>query len=219
MNIVQDMDKVLDYEYLVYHIINMFKGYHDQEDLYQVGMLGLIKALENYKDLGKAKFSTYAYKYILGEVTSFIRENKLVRVSRDIIKQKKQIDKTKDILRQKLLREPTITEISLMSEISEDKINYINKICVNPKSLDDTLDENEQISYYNSVKIYDNNMDSTIMSLNQELQKLNPIEQQIIYDKYYNGYSQSEISDILGISQAQVSRKENKVLAKLKVRL
>ena len=166
-----------------------------------------------------AKFSTYAYYYVLGEVTTYIRENKTIKVSRDLIRTNKQIEKAKDILRQKLLREPSDYEISIFLGIKEEEIAFIREMCSYTKSLDEVLTENEQLDYYNSVGVYEKNMDTTIMSLHQELECLEAEERQIIYDKYYNGYTQSEISINLGISQAQVSRKENKILEKLKVKL
>lgn len=171
------------------------------------------------KESSNKKFSTYAYYYVLGEVTTYIRENKTIKVSRDLVRINKQIEKAKDILRQKLLREPSDYEISIFLGIKEEEIGFVREVCSYTKSLDEGLNDIEQNSYYNSVGVYDRNMDITIMTLNQELDCLLPEEKQIIYDKYYNGYTQSEISSNLGISQAQVSRKENKILEKLKVRL
>lgn len=171
------------------------------------------------KEVNNKRFSTYAYYYVLGEVTTYIRENKNIKVSRDLIRINKQIEKAKDILRQKLLREPSDYEISIFLEIKEDEIGFVREICSYTKSLDEELSDSEQINYYNSIGVYDRNMDITIMTLNQELDCLPLEERQIIYDKYYNGYTQSEISINLGISQAQVSRKESKILEKLKVKL
>ncbi len=165
------------------------------------------------------RFSTYAYYYVWGEVTSYIRENKTIKVSRDIIRKSKQIEKADEILSQMLLRKASDYEISVYTGIKEEEIGFIKEICSYTKSLDEGLNNDEQISYYNSVGVYDRNMDPTIIALHQELEYLSPEERQIIYDKYYNGYTQSEISNNLGISQAQVSRKENKILEKLKVRL
>ncbi len=171
------------------------------------------------KENNNAKFSTYAYYYVLGEVTKYIRENKVIKVSRDLIRLNKNIEKARDLLRQKLFREPSDYEVSVFLNIKEDEISFAKELCSYTKSLDENLNDSEEINYYNSVKVYDPNMDSTIMSLHQELEKLSMEERQIIIDKYYKGYTQSEISSNLGISQAQVSRKENKILEKLKVRL
>lgn len=220
MTLNLDMDKILEQKPLVDGIVNKFYWwYSEKEDLYQAGMMGVTKALTNYKEEKKAQFSSYAYTFILGEITDFIRKDKNVKVSRDLIRMNKQIEYTRDILRQKLMREPTDFELSIYLDISEEELFFIKSSCMETKSLDETYEEQEDMTYYNSVKTYDRDMDGTIIDLRKELEKLSLEEKQIIYSKYYEGYSQSEISDSLGMSQSQVSRKENKILQKLKSRL
>ena len=214
-----DIDFVLQYDGLVYSIINKFSFYGDRDDLYQVSMIALLNAYKNYnKESSTAKFSSYAYFYIVGEVTEYIRKSKPYKVSKDIIKLSKKVEYVRDYLRQKLGREVSDLEVSLYLDIDINMIASINEINLNVKSLDDVYNDDNN-SYYNSVSVYDNNLDSDIMDLRNELNKLSAEEKKIIYDKYYRGYSQSEISKELGMSQAQVSRKENKILEKLKVRL
>lgn len=214
-----DIDFVLQYEGLVYSIINKFSFYGDRDDLYQVSMIALLNAYKNYnKESSTAKFSSYAYFYIVGEVTEYIRKSKPYKVSKDIIKLSKKVEYVRDYLRQKLGREVSDSEVSLYLDVDINMIASINEINLNVKSLDDVYNDDNN-SYYNSVSVYDNNLDSDIMDLRNELNKLSAEEKKIIYDKYYRGYSQSEISKELGMSQAQVSRKENKILEKLKVRL
>lgn len=87
------------------------------------------------------------------------------------------------------------------------------------KSLDEMVDDEERLNYYNSIQTYDRGMDSSILDLNGALEKLSDEDRKIIYDHYYNGYTQSEISKSMGISQVQVSRREGKILEKLKGRL
>ena len=129
------------------------------------------------------------------------------------------IEKTRDLLRQKLLREPTDLEVSLFLDIDEEKMMLAKNATMYVKSLDEMVDSDEKLSYYNSVQVYDKEMDSSIMDLNEQLWKLTEEDKKIIYDRYYKGYTQSEVSKDMGISQVQVSRKEAKVLEKLKVRL
>lgn len=215
-----NMDKILELEPLVYGIMNKYYWwYTEKEDLYQAGMMGVVKALKTYQKMKGAQFSSYAYPSILGEITEFIRNNKTVRVSRNLIKTNKQIEQARDILRQKLLREPTDCELSIYLGITEEELSFVKESCMDIKSLDEEYENQEEMNYYNSVKTYDKNMESTIMDLNRELENLSIEEKQIIYSKYYAGYSQSEISESLGISQPQISRKENKILQKLKNRL
>lgn len=212
------MEDLLDYESLVYSIINKYKGYFEQEDLYQVGMMGLIQAYKNFNDNFNIKFSSYAYYYINGEVLKYMRESKTIRVSKDVIKLNRSIEKTKDVMRQKLGREPTITEISLFLEEDEEKIRDALLATQEVKSLDFTYDEDSS-ELYNSIKIMDRGMNESILDLRDEIMRLNPEERNIILARYYGEMTQSEASKELGISQVQVSRKEGKILEKLKQRL
>lgn len=211
------MDDILQYENLVRKIISKYNYYGDYEDLYQVGMMGLMKALKNYKYKG-AKFSTYAYQYIIGEVTSFIRENNPIKISKDVIRLSKEINKCREVLYQKLGRTPTDLEVSLITEIDEEKIAEIREVMKQVESLDYVNEENSE-SVYNSISVDDYNLDSTHLDLQNELNNLEKEERDLIYKRYYEGYTQSELSEYLGMSQVQISRKESKVLEKLKVKL
>ena len=135
------MDNLLEYENLVYSIINKYGSYFDRDDLYQVGIIGLIDAHNHFDDTLGVKFSSYAYYYILGEVTKFVRENRPVRIGKDLVKLNASIEKTKDIMRQRLGREPTDTEISLFLEIDEKKISEVRCALQDVLSLDFQYDE------------------------------------------------------------------------------
>ena len=208
---------ILEYEALVYSIINKYSNY-SRDDLYQVGMLALVEACKNYKSGMGAKFSTYAYFYVKGAVREYVRLSKSVKVSRDTLKLASKIEKAREMLRQKLSREPSDYELSVFLEIDMDTISKVNDATFTILSLDSTdfLDDN---SYYNSVKVEDENLNTDFIDLSNAILELDPTDQQIIYDRYFNGYTQSEISNNLGISQVQVSRKEAKILQKLKVKL
>lgn len=212
------VDQILEQEKLVYSIINRYNGYYDKDDLYQVGMIGLIDASKKFNSSFGVKFSTYAYNYVLGEVTKYMRENNNLKLSKDILKLKQTIIKTRDILRQKLLREPTTTELSLFMEIDEEKIEEIESITQEVKSLDFCYQE-ENDNLYNSVKVEEKDILPDILDLKNEIAKLNEEEKQIIYSRYYCDLTQSETSKELGMSQVQVSRKEAKILQKLKTKL
>lgn len=212
------LDQVLENEGLVYSIINKYHGYYDKDDLYQVGIIGLIDASKKFDSSMGVKFSTYAYKYILGEVTKYMRENVGLRVSREVLKLKQSINNTRDLLRQKLSREPTIEELSVFLEIDDKKIQEIDSITQDVQSLDFCFQE-ESDNLYNSVRVEEQEFNPNILDLKSEIEKLEPLEKQIIYSRYYNDLTQSETSKELGISQVQVSRKETKILEKLKTRL
>ena len=129
-----DVDLLVDNEKLVYSIINKFRGYFDMDDLYQVGMIGLIKASKNFNKSEGVKFSTYAYTYVFGEVNKYIRENNNLKIGKDAIRLKKSKEKAKDIMRQKLLREPTTLEVSLFLDMPLEKVLEIESIKQETKS-------------------------------------------------------------------------------------
>lgn len=211
------MENLLEYENLVYSIINKYSGYFDRDDLYQVGMMGLIDAKRHFDENVGVKFSSYAYYYILGEVTKFVRENRCVKVSKDLIKLNSSIEKCRDTMRQRLEREPTDTEISLFLEIDEEKISEVKCAIQEVQSLDFQYDED--VSLYNSVMSFDSETDAEVLDLRTEIEKLNDEERKLIMARYYQDMTQSETSKKLGISQVQVSRKEGKILEKLRCRL
>ncbi len=203
------MEEVLEYDGLIYSIINKYPKKYDREDLYQVSMIGLINALKHYNSNYNTKFSTFAYYYIVGEVNKYIRENSSLKVSKNLIDLKNKINKTKEVMSQKLDREPTNLEISLFLEVDEELINEAIISTDEVESIDDSYDE---------IKSYDTTS-AEILDLKNELNKLNDEEKKLIIARYYNELTQQETSNILGISQVQVSRNETKILQKLKTRL
>ena len=211
------MDDLLEYENLVYSIINKYGSYFDRDDLYQAGMMGLIDAYNHYDSEHGVKFSSYAYYYIVGEVTKFVRENRSVKVSKDVVKLSQTIEATRDVMRQRLGREPTDTEVSLFMEIDEDRISEVRIMMQEVQSLDFAYDED--VSLYNSILSFDDGTSADILDLKDELGRLSDEEQQLISARYYQDMTQSETSKCLGISQVQVSRKEGKILEKLRQRL
>ena len=202
------MEEILDYEGMLYSIISKYPKRYDKDDLYQVAMLGLIDAHKHYDESFNTKFSTYAYYYIVGEVNKYIRESSSLKVSRNLIDLNKKVIKTKELMSQKLGREPTNLEISLYLEVDEELINNAIIACCEISQI-----ENED------VNSYDNITSSTILDLREEIKKLPKTEKNLIMARYYDELTQSETSKILGISQVQVSRKEKKVLQKLKSNL
>jgi RNA polymerase sporulation-specific sigma factor len=208
------MEDLLEYENLVYSIISKYGSYFDRDDLYQVGMIGLIDAYRHFDESLGVKFSSYAYYYIVGEVTKFVRENRSVKVSKDVIKLNSSIEKCRDVMRQRLGREPTDMEISLFLEISEDKIGEVSSLMQEVKSLDFCYDED--VSLYNSVMRFDNETRDSVLDLKEAIRNLSSEEKALIDARYYQDMTQSEISKILGMSQVQVSRREGKILEKLK---
>ena len=202
------MDELLEYDGLIYSIISKYPKRYDREDLYQVSMIGLIEALKHYDNNYNTKFSTFAYYYIVGEVNKYIRENNSLKVSKNLVDLRNKILKTKEIISQKLGREATNLEISLYLEVDEALVNEA-------LSYDEVTSLEDS---YNEISSYDNTS-AEVLDLKNELDKLSLKEKELIYSRYYEELTQSETSKVLGISQVQVSRNENKILKKLKTRL
>lgn len=202
------MEEVLNYEGLIYSIINKYPKRYDRDDLYQVGMLGLIDAYKHFNKSYDTKFSTFAYYYIVGEVNKYIRESSSLKVSRDLIELKKKILKVKEIMLQKLGREPTNLEISLYLEVDEDLIDEALIATDEVTSIDEAYNIGEE-----------DRVSADILDLKNEIDKLPINEKKLILSRYFNDMTQSEVSKKLGISQVQVSRNEAKILQKLKTNL
>ena len=212
------MEELLNYEGLVYGIIQRYTKYFEKDDLYQAGMVGLINAYHNFDSSQGTKFSTYAYYYVLGEVRKFVREAGLVKVSSDLVKLNQSIEKVREVMSKRLGREPTTTEISLFLEVDEEKIEEARVAALDVRSLDYSVDE-ELPEFYNSVAAFDTETTPDILDLRSEIAKLPEEEKSLIIARYDEDMTQSEASRELGISQVQVSRKEGKILEKLRVAL
>lgn len=202
---------------LIYMIINKyFKGY-DKEDLYQVGVIGLIKAYNNYKENKEAKFSTYAYKYIYGEIYAYIYSDNVIKNSKENIILYKKIKEASNILSQKLMKVPTLEELARFLEMDISIIKKVKESIYTFDSLDRVIsDSGKDISLGDTIKDNKDYYDINYLQLNDELNKLEKEERKLIYLRYYCGKSQTEVADIFGINQVQVSRNEKKTLKKIK---
>jgi len=203
------MEGLLEYDGLIYKIISKYPKRYDRDDLYQVGMLGLIDAYKHYNSNYDTKFSTFAYYYIVGEVNKYIRENSSLKISRNIIELKKKILECRDVMTQKLGRAPTNLEISLYLDVDISLIDNALVATDEVASIDDNI---------NLIKSYDDTSPE-VLDLKGELNKLSSEEKKLIYARYFEDLTQSETSNILGMSQVQVSRSESKILKKLRENL
>ena len=214
-------ESILDYEKMVYSIISKYSyNKNDLEDLYQVGMMALNDACSKYKPGFNTKFSSYAHFYVMGEVLKYLRENRLIKVNKDTIKLNGLINRTREVLAQKYMREPTLDEISDFLEVPLEKVSDVIIASEYVKSNEYELnDEGRELTLYDSVGYEEKCYNEDILDLKNELDKLSENERKIISLRYYEDKSQQETSEVLGMSQVQVSRKENKILVKLKSRL
>ena len=211
------MENILKYENMIYKMIGHYQSF-DQEDLYQVAMIGLMKAQKNFNPDENTKFSTYAYYYILGEIKNYISTNNPMKVSRDLLRLHQSIEHSKEVMSQRLKREPTTEELSVFLEVPVEKIEEAYLATRQVESLDYAYDE-EGDNLYNSFGQNEQQMTEEVLDLKNAIQALPLEEQQLIVARYYEGMTQQETSETLGISQVQVSRKETKILQKLKTTL
>lgn len=214
------MTSLAEYDALVFSVVGDYVKYFDRDDLLQAGREGLVKAYKKYDESRNIKFSTYAYKYILGEVVKYIKGASPVKVGKDLIKLNSSVECAKDLMRQRLGREPSIEEVSLFLEVDVKQIEEAALATSDVKSLDATYDiDGEGSEFYNSIGTTDQNMDLDFLDLRSEISKLDSEERDLIISRYYYDLTQQETSSVLGISQVQTSRKEKKVLEKLRQRL
>lgn len=194
-------------EKLIYKIATRFNNV-SKEDLYQAGVIGLIKAYNNYKQNSETKFTTYAYNYIFGEMYELSNSTRTIKLNKDILKTYKKIEQTKQLLLQKYNKEPSLEEISIFLNIPLKNIIDI----YNATSTIMSLDSTEIRNVYETIpcKEKESNLD-----IKDSLEYLTEEEKNIIKLRYYNDLTQSETANILGLSQVSVSRYEKKSLKKM----
>ena len=197
---------------LIWTIAKQFYGI-EKADLYQAGVLGIIKAFNNYKNDGDTKFSSYAYKYIYGEMYN-VASNKNIKVSKDILKLVKSIEKGRSLLAQKLMRNPSNQELAIFLEIPEEKLEQALIYATQVISIDEEKDDERNL--YEKLAIQEDVSQDELMMLNDSINELDDLEKNIINARYYEDLTQSETAKKLGITQVMVSRYESKSLKKMR---
>lgn len=203
-------DLIIDYDWLIYKIASKYNSYYSMDDLYQVGSIGIIKAYKNYDINSNTKFSTYAYKYVLGEIIDFIKSDRNIKVSEEYMTIYKRYNSIREKLTTKYNRDVSFSEICSFMDISEgDMLNIIETISFTLSS--------DEILYEGSCDDRDEVFNKIL--LESELENLNEFDRTIIDYRYYKDYTQSETAEVMGISQVKVSRSENLILQRLKNRV
>lgn len=202
---------------MIYMIINKyFRGY-DKEDLYQVGVLGVIKAYDNYKKDHNTKFSTYAYTYIYGEIYTYTNNLKGLKLARENYSLYKKINEAKNILSQRLMKEPTIYELSSFLELDYKLIENIINSMKNIDSLERTISsDSKDLSLFDTISDEKDYYNIDYIMLNEEINNLPEPWNQIIRLRYFEDKTQSEVASILGMNQVEISRGEAKVLKRIR---
>ena len=202
---------------LVLSVIKRFSGSSENmDDLFQIGCIGLIKAIDNFDTTLNVKFSTYAVPMIIGEIRRYLRDNNSIRVSRSLRDIAYRAIYAKETYMKNNLKEPTIAEIANEIGIEKETIVYAMDAIQNPVSLfepvytegEDTLYVMDQIS---DKKNREENWVENL-SLREAINRLNQRERHIIDLRFYEGKTQMEVAQEIGISQAQVSRLEKNAL-------
>lgn len=200
------------HEKLIYKIATKFYP-NPVEDLFQAGVIGLIKAYNNYVDNGTTKFTSYAYNYIFGEMYDLSNNLRSIKLNKKILKLYKQIEQTKYLLAQKINYIPSTKEIASFLEIDENLISEVYTCTNNIMSIDSNEEEKRPI--YETISNPQDNINTDHIDLKDSLNTLSQEEKDIINYRYFKDYTQSETAKILGISQVKVSRFEKKSLSKM----
>ena len=182
------------------------------DDLFQVGCIGLIKAIDHFDPAQPVRFSTYGVPMIAGEVRRYLRDNSVIRVSRSIRDVAYRVLQCKEALITRLGREPTLEEISKELEIPLEEVSRaLDAVCA-PASLYDPVysDGGDPLTVMDQVRDTKNTEDGWMehITLQNAFRALNDREKQILSLRFYDGKTQMEVASALGISQAQVSRLE-----------
>lgn len=190
------------------------------DDLFQVGCIGLIKAIDNFNLDMDVKFSTYAVPMIIGEIRRYIRDNNSVRVSRGMRDLAYKALQMKEEISRREGREATLSEIAKGLDVSEKAVGEAMEAIVEPMSLFDSVYGDSEDTVYVIDKLADETESDDAwvenISLKEAIKKLTPREMGIIGRRFYKGRTQMEIAEEIGISQAQVSRLEKAAIEKLR---
>lgn len=208
---------ISDNKNLIYKIASKYSLYYDIEDLFQVGVIGVMKAYKNFNFEMNAKFSTYAYSYILGEILEYIKNDRNIKVNSDAIKLYKSYQKACEFLTHKNSKIPTFTEVCKFLEVSEAEMYNSIVSSEFTVSLDNEVNDNS--NYYELIGEDNRETLDDLICLRNEISNLNTIDREIIRCRYYKDYTQSETANVLGITQVQVSRYEKNILTRMKDRM
>ncbi len=212
---------ILDNMGLIGSIVKKFEGRGvDREDLFQIGSIGLIKAVDKFDTSYGVMFSTYAVPMIMGEIKRFLRDDGMIKVSRSIKEAAYKIYIAREHLERELKREPAISEIAEVLDMSIEDIAAAMDASADVESLQKTIYQGDGTEILLMDRILDENNEimklTDSITLEELLSHLDGNERRIIYMRYYQEKTQAEVARILGISQVQVSRLEKKILLKMR---
>ncbi len=213
---------ILQNSSLIHSICSKNFNYFDKEDLYQEGVIGLIKAYNNFDANKEVKFSTYAFPYIVGEVNEYIRKNKAIKISKDLVRLGRKINEYINKHLEVRGFEPSVDDIAEMLDISKEKVISALEACnmAKSKSLNEEInDEGKAITLLDKVPVKENISKEQMLDLKEAFKYLSDEEKVLIINRYFNNLTQSEVAELLNVNQVYVSRLEKKALTKMKRRM
>lgn len=188
----------------------------EYDDLYQAGCVGLIKAVDNFDESRGFLFSTYAVPVIMGEIKRLFRDGGAIKVSRSLKEKSIRVQAIREKFINSELREPTLSELASLSGFCEEELGEILNV-INPVvSLSVSNEDGENIL---DIPFDDSDEVLNKISVHQALKTLSNTELLIVKYRYFEGKTQCEAAELLGISQVQVSRREKQLLTKLRKKL
>lgn len=204
---------------LVWSVVQRFlnRGY-EADDLFQIGSIGLLKAVDKFDLSYDVRFSTYAVPMIIGEIQRFLRDDGSIKVSRSLKELNHRIRRKRDDLAKELGRNPTIQEIATALGITPDEVVLAHEAGRSPSSIHETVFENDGDPITLMDQIADDPEEKWFSNLTIKdiVERLSERERLIVYLRYYKDQTQSEVAERLGISQVQVSRLEKRILNTLR---
>ena len=206
---------------LVLSVVQRFANRGEpMDDLFQVGVIGLVNAVENFDITQPVRFSTYGVPMIIGEIRRFLRDGSRVKISLSMLDKSYRALTAREELINKLQREPTVEEIAEKIELPRETVVFAMEAISDPVSLYDPVfqDSGDAICVMDQVRDIGNTDDSWIeqLSMKQVMESLSGREKRILALRFYDGKTQMEVAAEIGISQAQVSRLEKGVMQKIK---
>ena len=207
---------------LVRSVVSKFANIgYERDDLYQLGSIGLIKAIYKFDPTFNVKFSTYAVPMILGEIKRYLRDDGMVKVSRSLKQLAIKAKSQGEALTKKLGREPTVEEIAQSLNVEKEDLVMAMEANFSVEYLHGVIHEEEgsPICLIDKISLKQENEEEKVVDnilLKEVLGKLEKRERQIIMLRYFRGKTQSQVARLMGISQVQVSRMEKKILNSMK---
>ena len=209
---------------LIYSVARRFLGRGvEMEDLFQIGSIGLLKAVDKFDPAFEVKFSTYAIPMILGELKRFFRDDGMIKVSRSIKENQHRVYLAREKIEKELGREPSLKEIAEMLEMPPEEVAMTMDSAAEVESLYRTVYQSEgtDISLIDKIPEKENAEEHLLnrIFLEEILGKLESSDRKLIYMRYFQDMTQTQVAERLGVSQVQVSRMEKRILGKLRQNL